>query len=75
MHGTAPDIAGKGIANPTAVMLAGCQLLEHIGDGARATRLRAAIEATLREGRVVTADVGGTATTDAYTDAVIARLA
>ena len=75
VHGTAPDIAGKGIANPTAVMLAACQLLDHIGEAACAGRIRTAIEATLREGVVVTGDVGGTATTEAYTDAVIARLA
>jgi isocitrate dehydrogenase (NAD+) len=74
VHGTAPDIAGKGIANPTAVMLAGCQLLEHIGDAARADKIRAAIESVLREGKTVTGDVGGKATTDEYTDAVIARL-
>ncbi|MHB1298788.1 MAG: isocitrate/isopropylmalate dehydrogenase family protein [Gemmatimonadaceae bacterium] len=74
VHGTAPDIAGRGIANPTAVMLAGCQLLDHIGDGARANRIRAAIEATLREHKTVTGDVGGSATTDEYTDAIIARL-
>jgi isocitrate dehydrogenase (NAD+) len=74
VHGTAPDIAGQGVANPTAVMLAGCQLLDHVGDTARANRIRAAIEATLREGKTVTRDVGGTATTAQYTDAVIARL-
>jgi isocitrate dehydrogenase (NAD+) len=74
VHGTAPDIAGKGIANPTAVMLAGCQLLDHIGDSTRAARVRGAIEATLRERKTVTADVGGGAGTETYTDAVIARL-
>ena len=74
VHGTAPDIAGKGIANPTAVMLAACQLLDHVGDVPRADRIRAAIGTTLRERKVVTGDVGGTATTDQYTDAVIARL-
>ncbi len=74
VHGTAPDIAGKGIANPTAVMLAGCQLLDHVGEGARAATIRAAIEATLRERTTVTGDVGGTATTEQYTDAVIRRL-
>jgi len=74
VHGTAPDIAGKGVANPTAVMLASCQLLEHIGDGARARRIKDAIETTLREQKTVTRDVGGTATTDQFTDAVIARL-
>lgn len=75
VHGTAPDIAGQGVANPTAVMLAACQLLDHVGQGERANRIRAAIEATLREQKTVTRDVGGTATTDQYTDAVIARLA
>ncbi|MCC7004256.1 MAG: isocitrate/isopropylmalate dehydrogenase family protein, partial [Gemmatimonadaceae bacterium] len=74
VHGTAPDIAGKGIANPTAVMLAGCQLLDHMGEQAIATRVRSAIEATLRERKTVTGDVGGKATTDEYTNAVIARL-
>lgn len=74
VHGTAPDIAGQGIANPTAVMLAGCQLLDHVGQDARAGQVRAAIEATLRERKTVTRDVGGTASTDEYTDAVIARL-
>ena len=74
VHGTAPDIAGKGIANPTAVMLAGCQLLDHMGEQARATRVRTAIEATLRERKTVTGDVGGKATTEEYTNAVIARL-
>ena len=71
VHGTAPDIAGKGIANPTAIMLAACQLLEHIGDRQRAGRIKGAIEKTLREKLVVTADVGGSATTEEYTDAVI----
>lgn len=75
VHGTAPDIAGQGIANPTAVMLAACQLLDHVGRVELANRIRAAIEATLREKKTVTRDVGGTATTDQYTDAVIARLA
>lgn len=74
VHGTAPDIAGQGVANPTAVMLAGCQLLDHVGDDARANRIRTAIAAVLREGKTVTRDVGGTATTAQYTDAVIARL-
>ena len=74
VHGTAPDIAGQGIANPTAVMLAGCQMLDHVGQGARANAIRAAIEATLRERKTVTRDIGGSASTGEYTDAVIARL-
>jgi isocitrate dehydrogenase (NAD+) len=74
VHGTAPDIAGKGIANPTAVMLAACQMLDHMGDGERAARIKSAVEQTLLERKTVTADVGGSATTDQFTDAVIARL-
>lgn len=74
VHGTAPDIAGKGIANPTAVMLAACQMLDHIGKPELATRVRDAVENTLRDKSVVTGDVGGSATTEQYTDAVIARL-
>ncbi|MDQ8165286.1 MAG: isocitrate/isopropylmalate family dehydrogenase [Gemmatimonadota bacterium] len=74
VHGTAPDIAGKGVANPTAVMLAACQMMDHVGKADVATRMRNAIEATLREQQTVTRDVGGTATTAEYTDAVIARL-
>jgi isocitrate dehydrogenase (NAD+) len=74
VHGTAPDIAGRGIANPTAVMLAACQMLDHVGDAERAARVKAAIEQTLLERKTVTADIGGTATTDQFTDAVIAHL-
>ena len=74
VHGTAPDIVGKGIANPTAVMLAACQMLDHAGQKPRADRIRVAIEGTLRDRRTITRDVGGTASTDEYTDAVIARL-
>ncbi len=74
VHGTAPDIAGKGVANPSALILAGCMMLEYMTDGARATRIRAALEATIRDRTVVTRDLGGTATTDQFTDAIIARL-
>ncbi|MCX5756864.1 MAG: isocitrate/isopropylmalate family dehydrogenase [Gemmatimonadetes bacterium] len=74
VHGTAPDIAGKGIANPTAVMLAACQMLDHAGQGALATRIQNAIETVLREQKAITGDVGGTASTAQFTDAVIAHL-
>jgi isocitrate dehydrogenase (NAD+) len=74
VHGTAPDIAGKGIANPGALVLAACMLLEHIGDLERAKRIRTALEATIREGKVLTKDLGGSASTDQFTDAVIAKL-
>jgi len=74
VHGTAPDIAGKGIANPAALALAACMMLDHVGEPERATRIRTALEATIRDGRTITRDLGGTATTDHFTDAVIARL-
>jgi isocitrate dehydrogenase (NAD+) len=74
VHGTAPDIAGKGIANPSALILAACMMLEYMTDGERARRIRDALEATIREKQTVTRDLGGTATTDQFTDAVIARL-
>jgi isocitrate dehydrogenase (NAD+) len=74
VHGTAPDIAGKGIANPSALMLAACMMLDYLNDEPRALRIRKAIEETIREGKTVTRDLGGTATTDQFTDAVIARL-
>ena len=74
VHGSAPDIAGQGIANPTATVLAGCMMLEHIGQGDVAARIRRALETTIREGRVLTRDLGGTATTKEFTDAVIAAL-
>src|SRR5919197_515314 len=74
VHGTAPDIAGRGIANPGALMLAACMLLEHLGDIERAHRLRMALEQTVREGKTVTRDLGGSASTDQFTDAIIAKL-
>jgi isocitrate dehydrogenase (NAD+) len=74
VHGTAPDIAGKGIANPSALILAACMLLEHIGDDSRAARIRQALETTIREGKTVTRDLGGSASTDQFTEAVIAKL-
>jgi isocitrate dehydrogenase (NAD+) len=74
VHGTAPDLAGKGVANPAALILAACMMLEHLDDPARAARIRKAMESTIKELKVVTRDLGGTASTDQFTDAVIARL-
>lgn len=74
VHGTAPDIAGKGIANPGALMLASCMLLDHVGETDRAKRIRTALEKTIREGKTVTRDLGGTASTEEFTDAIIAKL-
>src|SRR5215212_2770778 len=61
VHGTAPDIAGKGVANPGALLLAACMMLEYLCDEPRALRIRTAIEETMREGKTVTLDLGGTA--------------
>ena len=74
VHGTAPDIAGKGIANPGALMLAACMMLDYLCDEPRAELIRKALEDTIREGKTVSGDLGGTATTDQFTDAIIARL-
>jgi isocitrate dehydrogenase (NAD+) len=75
VHGTAPDIAGKGVANPGALVYAACLMLEHLEDHARARGIRDAMESVIRERKTVTRDLGGTATTAQFTDAVIARLA
>jgi isocitrate dehydrogenase (NAD+) len=74
VHGTAPDIAGQGVANPSALILAACMMLEHLGNGSCASRIRDALEATIREGATVTRDLGGSAGTLEFADAVIARL-
>ncbi|HWE43253.1 MAG TPA: isocitrate/isopropylmalate family dehydrogenase [Gemmatimonadaceae bacterium] len=74
VHGTAPDIAGRGIANPGALVLAACMMLDHLDDSERADRIRAALTKVIREGRTLTRDLGGTANTDQFTDAIIAAL-
>jgi isocitrate dehydrogenase (NAD+) len=74
VHGTAPDLAGKDVANPGALIFAACMMLDHLRDGARANRIRTALEATIRSGACVTRDLGGTASTGEFTDAVIAEL-
>ena len=74
VHGSAPDIAGKGIANPTALLLAVAMMLDHVGRQDLAQRLRVAIDKTLNGDGIRTGDLGGTATTKAYTAALIARL-
>ncbi len=74
VHGSAPDIAGKGLANPTALMLSAVMMLKHLGEKDASVRLQTAIEAVYAEGKKTTADVGGTAGTSEFTDAVIARL-
>ncbi len=74
VHGTAPDIAGKGIANPTAVMIAGAMLLEHIGERTAADRLMSAIREAIASKEATTADLGGSATTRMFLQAVLKRL-
>ncbi|HYA18395.1 MAG TPA: isocitrate/isopropylmalate family dehydrogenase [Bryobacteraceae bacterium] len=74
VHGSAPDIAGKGIANPTALMQSAQLMLAHIGERQAADRLQHALESVYRERRHLTGDVGGHATTEEFTDAVIAKL-
>jgi isocitrate dehydrogenase (NAD+) len=73
VHGSAPDIAGKGIANPTALLFSALLLLRHIGEGAMADRIMKAVVATLSSG-VRTRDLGGTATTLEYADAICQQL-
>ncbi len=74
VHGSAPDIAGKGIANPTSLLLAAQLMLQHAGFGDMATKLEKAVQAVLNEDGIRTGDLGGKATTQAFTDAVVRRL-
>ena len=75
VHGSAPDIAGQGIANPLALMMAAALMLEHVGKTATAAKLRTAIDRTLLVDAIRTGDLGGTATTAAFADAVIRNAA
>jgi isocitrate dehydrogenase (NAD+) len=75
VHGSAPDIAGKGIANPSALLLGAAQMLDHLGQVEQATRLRQAIADTIASGDRTTPDLGGSGTTDTFTDALCERLA
>ena len=75
VHGSAPDIAGQGIANPLALMMAAALMLDHAGKTAMAARLRAAIDRTLLVDAVRTRDLGGDATTASFTEAVIRNAA
>ena len=72
VHGSAPDIAGQGIANPTATILSAALLLDHVGLGAEATRLEAALARVYRDGKALTPDQGGSATTKQTAAAVLA---
>jgi isocitrate dehydrogenase (NAD+) len=74
VHGSAPDIAGKGLANPTALLLAAGLMLDHVGEVPSAMKLRETIDAVLNEDKVRTRDLGGTASTQEYTTAILRRL-
>ena len=74
VHGTAPDIAGKGIANPCALLLASCQMLDHLGMGDAARALRGAIREVVAAKDRVTPDLGGTGSTETFADALIENL-
>src|SRR6516165_7015980 len=74
VHGTAPDIAGKGLANPTALLLSAMLMLRHLGEWSAADRIETALHKVYKDGKRVTRDVGGTAGTQEFTDAVISAL-
>jgi isocitrate dehydrogenase (NAD+) len=74
VHGSAPDIAGKGIANPTAMALSGCMMLRQIKQNEAADRVERAIYRVFETGQVLTRDLGGTASSKEFTDAVIAAM-
>ncbi|HMO27126.1 MAG TPA: isocitrate/isopropylmalate dehydrogenase family protein [Tepidisphaeraceae bacterium] len=74
VHGSAPDIAGKGIANPLAVIMSGVMMLNHLGETTIAERIKSAYNRVLAEGKHVTRDLGGSASTAQFTDALIAQI-
>jgi isocitrate dehydrogenase (NAD+) len=74
VHGAAPNIAGRGIANPTALLLSAVLMLKHLDERERATKVQTALEKVLAEGKVLTRDLGGQATTLQFTDAIIRAL-
>lgn len=74
VHGSAPDIAGKGIANPTALMLSGVLMLRYLGEKSAADRLEQAVRAVLAAGEALTGDLGGKASTQQFTEAVLSEL-
>jgi isocitrate dehydrogenase (NAD+) len=74
VHGTAPDIAGKGIANPTALLMSSILMLNYIGEGSTAGRVEQALWKVYREGKHFTRDLGGKASTEQFTDAIISAL-
>jgi isocitrate dehydrogenase (NAD+) len=75
VHGTAPDIAGKGMANPTALLMSSVMMLNHLGERSAAQRIQAAVEKVYHDAKHITRDLGGKAGTSEFTDAVIGALA
>ena len=71
VHGSAPDIAGQGKANPTALMLSAVMMLTHMGENEASHKMQSAVEAVYREGKYLTGDVGGTSSTGEFADAVV----
>lgn len=74
VHGSAADIAGKGIANPTALTLSAAMMLDHLGEEESAQRIRKAIHSVLRKGKALTPDLGGSANTNTFTEVIIHAL-
>jgi isocitrate dehydrogenase (NAD+) len=74
VHGSAPDIAGKGVANPSALLMAAVMMLDHLGQREPAQKIRTALEAAIRENDNLTPDLNGSGTTDTFADAVVRRL-
>lgn len=74
VHGSAPDIAGKGIANPTALLWSACMMLEHLGQMECAAKIRKSVDTVLEEGEFNTPDIGGNAMTTEYVEEIIKRL-
>ncbi|MCT4634474.1 MAG: isocitrate/isopropylmalate family dehydrogenase [Firmicutes bacterium] len=74
VHGSAPDIAGKNLANPTALLLSGCMMLEHLNEHEASGKIRAALDKILKDKTKITGDLGGTATTTQFTDAIIEEI-
>ena len=74
VHGSAPDIAGKNIANPTALILSGVHMLRHIGEVEASNKIERALSRVLEEGKVLTKDIGGNASTTEFTDYIISKM-
>ncbi|NLT62596.1 MAG: NAD-dependent isocitrate dehydrogenase, partial [Candidatus Hydrogenedentes bacterium] len=76
VHGSAPDLAGKGLANPLALIMSGVMMLNHLGETDAATRIKTAYDRVLRDAdpREITRDIGGQGTTASFADAIIRRM-